>query len=269
MTILFDPNFQLLREDQSIRVFNILLCISQGCGVLAVLLVAIWMGSYENGFAWSEDPSREFNYHPTFMVMGMVFLYGESLLVYRVFRNERKKFTKTLHVVLHTMVLIFMVLALKAVFDNHNLNRDEEGKPSPIVNMYSVHSWVGMTVVVLFWANYIVGFISFYFPGLPVPMRQLIMPFHQLAGLLIFMFASVAVGMGIAERAAWKNSCWTQHGEMCGKQLVSNFVGVFSFLYTICVLLLVANPRWRRQPLPEEEQLHHLTSSMSHHSMQD
>ena len=71
---------------------------------MAILLVAIWMGAYEDGFAWSEDPEREFHYHPTLMIMGMVFLYGESLLVYRVFRNERKKFSKTLHVVLHSMV---------------------------------------------------------------------------------------------------------------------------------------------------------------------
>ncbi|PIO65286.1 hypothetical protein TELCIR_13055, partial [Teladorsagia circumcincta] len=40
-------------------------------GGLAILLVAIWMGGYEDGFSWSEDPEREFHYHPTFMVMGM------------------------------------------------------------------------------------------------------------------------------------------------------------------------------------------------------
>lgn len=114
------------------------------------------MGGYEDGFSWTEDPEREFHYHPTFMVMGMVsvlvdrridpkpietqlspkitelhilkvFLYGESMLVYRVFRNERKKFSKTLHVCLHSMVLVFMIIALKAVWDSHDLHKDAQG----------------------------------------------------------------------------------------------------------------------------------------------
>ena len=75
-------------------------------GAMAILLVAIWMGSYEDGFAWNDDPDREFHYHPTLMIMGMVFLYGEALIVYRVFRHERKKFSKTLHVAIHSMVCL-------------------------------------------------------------------------------------------------------------------------------------------------------------------
>ncbi|CAB3402312.1 unnamed protein product [Caenorhabditis bovis] len=266
MSLLFDPSFIILREDQSYKVFNMLLVMSQIFGGLAVFLVAIWMSAYENGYAWTEDPDKEFNYHPTFMVMGMVFIYGESILVYRVFRNERKKFSKTLHVILHSIVLVFMVTALKAVFDYHNLHKNPDGTPAPIVNLVSLHSWIGLSVAIAFVMQYVIGFITYFFPGMPIPLRQLIMPFHQLVGVIIFVFVGIAVGMGISERAAWKHTCWTKKGEMCGQQATSSFVGVFTFLYTICVLILVLNPRWKRQPLPEEEGLHHLTTS---HSMQD
>ena len=47
-------------------------------GGLAVLLVAIWMGSYDGGFGWAESPEQQFHYHPMFMVIGLIFLYGEG-----------------------------------------------------------------------------------------------------------------------------------------------------------------------------------------------
>uniref|UniRef100_A0A1I7XKF4 G_PROTEIN_RECEP_F1_2 domain-containing protein n=1 Tax=Heterorhabditis bacteriophora TaxID=37862 RepID=A0A1I7XKF4_HETBA len=55
--------------------------------------------------------------------------------------------------------------------------------------------------------------------------------------------------------------CWTKKRELCTQQAISNFVGVFVFFYSTCVLVLVANPRWKRHPLPEEESLHQLTAS--------
>ncbi|KAK6027780.1 cytochrome b561 [Ostertagia ostertagi] len=197
MALLFDPHFSLLREDQSVKLFNVMLVISQAFGGLAILLVAIWMGVYENGFSWSEDPEREFHYHPTFMVMGLVFLCGESMLVYRVFRNERKKFSKTLHVCLHSMVLVFMIIALKAVWDSHDLHKDKLGQLDPLPNMISLHSWIGLSVVISFCIQYLIGFVTFFAPGLSIPMRQLVMPFHQLFGMMIF--AAVAITLSVWE----------------------------------------------------------------------
>jgi hypothetical protein len=56
----------LLDDYQSAKLFNCLFVLSQCFGICAVLSVAIWMGSFEDGgFAWSEQPAKQFHYHPT------------------------------------------------------------------------------------------------------------------------------------------------------------------------------------------------------------
>ncbi|VDN50440.1 unnamed protein product [Dracunculus medinensis] len=257
---LLQESYQMLSEYQSSRLYNIVLILSQIFGGLSVLLVAFWMGGYEGGYAWTDDPERQFHYHPTFMIMGMLFLSGEALLVYRVFRNERKRFSKLLHLTLHSMVLVFLIIALKAVWDSHDYHRTE-GNLDPLPNLYSVHSWVGIITVTLYCLQYLSGFTTFFFPGLSIPLRQFILPFHQLFGLGVFCLVAISILMGISERAAWKHTCWTKDKVMCSEQAMSNFLGLSTLMFCFLVVVVVVNPRWRRRPLPEEESLHQLADT--------
>ncbi|CAK5076974.1 unnamed protein product [Meloidogyne enterolobii] len=112
MSLIFESP-PLLDERQSTKLFNYLFILSQCFGILAVFGVAIWMGAFEDGgFSWSENPSKQFHYHPTFMVIAVIFLQGESI-------NERKRFVKLLHLSTHSVALLLVLIALKAVWDSH------------------------------------------------------------------------------------------------------------------------------------------------------
>lgn len=65
-------------SSSELRYFNWLVVMAQLFGVVAVVITAVWMGHYRGGFAWQSDPDHEFNYHPLFMIIGMVFLYADG-----------------------------------------------------------------------------------------------------------------------------------------------------------------------------------------------
>ncbi len=57
--------------------FYLTVGIAEVFGVVAVGVTVIWMAHYRGGFAW-DGSAKEFNYHPIFMVLGFVFLYGNG-----------------------------------------------------------------------------------------------------------------------------------------------------------------------------------------------
>lgn len=167
------------------------------------------------------------------------FLLG--MLIYRTQRNARKRRLKLIHggIMLFTVVLV--VVALVAAFDSHNLNVE------PIPNMYSLHSWVGLTSVILFCCQvhrkylniynnknkqyflisiksldtyvhllllvnvtnlntlqlfqWLAGFLSFFYPGLQLPLRTSYMPIHVYFGIAGFVGVIASCLLGLNEKA--------------------------------------------------------------------
>ncbi|XP_010854863.1 PREDICTED: cytochrome b561 [Bison bison bison] len=107
---------------------------SQLLGLIVVAMTGAWLGMYRGGIAW--ESALQFNVHPLCMIIGLVFLQGDALLVYRVFRNEAKRTTKVLHGLLHVFAFVIALVGLVAVFEHH--------RKKGYADLYSLHSWCGI-----------------------------------------------------------------------------------------------------------------------------
>ncbi|XP_061702941.1 transmembrane ascorbate-dependent reductase CYB561 isoform X2 [Syngnathoides biaculeatus] len=179
---------------------------SQVLGVTSVVLTGVWMGHYQGGFAW-DGTQQEFNLHPLCMVLGLVFLQGDAILVYRVFHNEAKKNVKVLHGVIHLLALIISIVGIVAVFDSH--------RAAKYPNMYSLHSWCGMATIVLFSVQWVMGLLFFLFPVASSWLRAMYLPVHTFCGLGLLAMAVGTSLLGPPIRAFHLRGFWPMFWASC------------------------------------------------------
>jgi len=51
---------------------------AQLAGIIVVILMCVWMGKLQGGFGWGYKNDLKFNYHPLFMTIGLIYLYGNG-----------------------------------------------------------------------------------------------------------------------------------------------------------------------------------------------
>ncbi|XP_021712866.1 cytochrome b561 isoform X2 [Aedes aegypti] len=236
----------------SLNNFRVVYLITQMVGAAIVILMGSWIGVHLGGLSWTSNPATQFNWHPLLMSIGMIFLYGNSILVYRGFRYARKKPLKVTHAAIHGLAFVFTVVALVAAFDSHNLAK------VPIPNMYTLHSWVGMAAVVLFGLQYLFGFVSYLFPGVRESMRSTYMPVHVFFGVLGFVLAVAASLLGLLEKAIF---AMPDYRYLPPQGVLVNMIGLLLVVYGGLVVFLVTDPMYKRKALPEDAML--LTHSPS------
>nr|CAD7412200.1 unnamed protein product [Timema cristinae] len=137
------------------------------------------------------------------------------MMVYRAFRNNRKRRLKLVHMSINLLAFIIAVVALQAAFDSHNNKK--------IPNIYSLHSWLGLGAVIIFAAqlanalvvlsstaedgeievriSWVFGFVAFLFPELNASIRSAMMPVHIFFGLLAFVLSVATALIGLTEKA--------------------------------------------------------------------
>jgi len=233
--------------EQDLRGLRTGFIISQGVGILLVVLVSIWTGHCLGGLAGPSNPELEFNWHPLLMTVGMVYMYGTGILVYRVLRNEKKKSLKLAHAVVLGSATVLGCLGLKAVFDSHSLSTP----PTP--HLYSLHSWIGLTTVALSVAQWALGLVAFLWPGLASHLRTLYLPLHTTIGAIILALASATALLGITEKAIWTLGKKWQVSS--GEGTLVNMIGVLIVLFSGSVLIVVNKQSYKRLNRPEDQML--------------
>ncbi|XP_020281111.1 cytochrome b561-like isoform X2 [Pseudomyrmex gracilis] len=238
---------QQTRDSRSLEGFFPLVTITEGCGIVLLILVGVWISYYRGGYSWRSDPKLEFNWHPLLMIIGLVYLYSNAMLLYRTQRNVRKKQLKLTHAGLMLFIVLLVVIALVAVFDSHNL------ASPPIPNMYTLHSWVGLTTVILFCCQWVAGCVSFLFPGLQSPLRAAYMPLHVFFGVAAFIGAIASCLLGLNEKAIF--TLKDKYADLVPEGMLVNFIGVLLIVFGGLSVYLISQERYRRIPRPEDDML--------------
>ncbi|KAG8432430.1 hypothetical protein GDO86_016905 [Hymenochirus boettgeri] len=209
-------------------------------GFLGVIFTLVWVLHWQGGLGW-DGGAAEFNWHPVLVTAGLIFIQGIAIIVYRLpwTWNCSKLLMKCIHAGLHLTALIFAIVALVAVFDFHNAKN--------IPNLYSLHSWIGLTVVILYGLQLVLGVSIYLLPFAPNSLRVALLPVHVYSGLLIFVTVIATAFMGITEKLIFSLKD-PPYSKMPPEGIFVNTFGLIILVFGGLVVWMVTNPAWKRPP---------------------
>ncbi|KAK3447212.1 hypothetical protein EUGRSUZ_A02792 [Eucalyptus grandis] len=212
--------------------------VAQLLAVTGVVLVLVWCISFMGGLAWeATNKSLIFNLHPVLMLIGLIIIGGEAIITYKTLPLN-KETKKVIHMVLHAIALILGIIGVYAAFKYHN--------ESSIANLYSLHSWLGICIIVLYGIQWIYGFVIFFYPGGPSTLRSDSLPWHVLFGLFVYILAVANAALGFLEKLTFlENSGLAKFGS---EAILVNFTAVVTVLFGTFVIVTVLS-----QPVIEDD----------------
>ncbi|GAV81262.1 Cytochrom_B561 domain-containing protein [Cephalotus follicularis] len=207
-------------------------------GIAGAVLVLVWVTHFRGGLAWeATNKSLIFNIHPVLMLIGLIIIGGEGIMSYKAlpFKKEVKKL---IHLGLHGIAIILGIVGIYAAFKYHN--------ESSIVNLYSLHSWLGIAIISLYGIQWIYGFLVFFYPGGSTTIRSESAPWHVLFGVFVYVLAVGNAAIGLLEKLTFlESSGLAKYGP---EALLVNFTAVVAILYGAFVILSVVS-----QPPQEDD----------------
>ncbi|KAF3788431.1 putative transmembrane ascorbate ferrireductase 2 [Nymphaea thermarum] len=221
-------------------------------GVIAAILMLVWCLHYRGGLNLnSSDADHIFNVsfqlrpnwshqvHPVLMFVGFILFSGEvcvryndvgimstAIMAYKTVREERRK-RKLVHLALHLLAGLMGLIGVIAAFKYHG--------ESELPNMYSLHSWLGMATICLFGLQWLIGFVTFWYPGAAILTRTRFRPWHIFSGLTIFIMAICSAETGLVSKAQFLSLT------LGDEALMIKMIGLTVLLFGISVGLCVSS----------------------------
>ncbi|KAF9672019.1 hypothetical protein SADUNF_Sadunf12G0110700 [Salix dunnii] len=162
------------------------------------------------------------------MLIGLIIIGGEAIMTYKSL-PLKKEVKKAVHLVLHAVAVILGSIGIAAAFKNHNA--------SNIPNLYSLHSWLGISIISLYGIQWIYGFTVFFSRGGSTAIRSKSLPWHMLFGILLYILAVGNAALGFLEKLTFlEGSGIAKRGP---EALLVNFTAVITILYGVFVILSV------------------------------
>ncbi|KMS95285.1 hypothetical protein BVRB_009630 [Beta vulgaris subsp. vulgaris] len=197
--------------------------------VACAVMVLVWCIHFRGGLAWeATNKGLIFNIHPVLMLIGFIILGGEAIVSYKSL-PLKKDVKKVIHLVLHAIALILGIVGIWAAFKFHN--------ESAILNLYSLHSWLGIGIIVLYGIQWIYGFVIFFYPGGNSSLRSESLPWHVLFGIFVYGLAVANAAIGFLEKLTFLQSAGLD--KFGAEAYLVNFTAIATVLYGAFVLLTV------------------------------
>ena len=117
---------------------------------ISCILFFVWTLRYRGSVALSG--ADLFNLHPLLMSVAFTLLVPESILLLR-FAGFKRNLSKPAHASLHALALLLAILGFAAGFKSKQ-DRD-------LTHFHSLHSWVGISLMVLFIGQWLFGLYLF------------------------------------------------------------------------------------------------------------
>uniref|UniRef100_A0A8C8A849 Plasma membrane ascorbate-dependent reductase CYBRD1 n=1 Tax=Otus sunia TaxID=257818 RepID=A0A8C8A849_9STRI len=162
-----------------------------------------------------------------------------SIIVYRLPWTWKcsKLLMKFIHAGLNTIAMILAIVSMVAVFEYHNARN--------IPNMYSLHSWIGLTAVIFYSLQLFLGFAVFLLPFAPVPLRAALLPIHVYSGLTIFATVIATALMGITEKLIFSFPVYSASPP---EATFVNCLGLLLVIFGALILWMASRTHWKRPP---------------------
>jgi Eukaryotic cytochrome b561 len=117
-----------------------------------------------------------------------------AVMSYRVFHVLGHNIAKLIHGVWHTLTIGLVISALVFIIKFHN----DQGWG----HLSSMHSWLGLLLLVVYFQNWLIGLISFGLGDfIPLHWKKKYLPSHRFLGIVGFFLAPVVMETGIAQKS--------------------------------------------------------------------